>query len=258
MKKIFCTFLVIVFSFALCCCTKEQTKRSELAGEQLSDGTKTYYENILNENGLIINSKRFTENGKLLSEINYEYFYDTSGRIAKCRETDELKGTYTEKQYDKFKKIISITYFLKDDKIYNKEDLDGKGNIKKKYIYKNGEITGYIIYDRYADSKIKTACEYSLSGKSVCYTTYTRDGKTAQIKKFDKDGIVESIKKLRYKNGELIGADVFDREFLIKEKWDYSSEPYKCTLYDQNQEPSTIIEYDKNGKKLSEHTADYK
>lgn len=258
MRKIFCVFMVAVLSFALCCCTKEQTKKIEQAGDRLSDGTETRYENTLNENGLIINSKHFTKDGELIGETDYNYFYDTSGRVSKCRETDVQKGTYSEKEYNKFKEVISVTYFSKDNKIYNKEELDNKGNVKKKYIYKEGEITGYIIFDRYADSNIKNANEYSVSGKSICYTTYTRNGKTAQIKKFDKDGIIENIKKFRYKNDVLVGADVFDGEFLIKEKWDYTSEPYKCTYYNQNQEPTDIVEYDKNGNRLSQYSADHK
>lgn len=258
MKKFFCVFMVIILSFALCRCTKDQTKKVDQAGDRLSDGTETYYENTLNENGMVINSKHFKKDGTLIGETDYEYFYDTSGRISKSRETDAIKGTYTEKEYDKFKAVISVTYFTKDGKIYNKEDLDSKGNIKKTYIYKNGEMNGYIIFDRYADSNVKSTSEYAVNGKSVCYTTYTRNGKTAQIKKFDKDGIIESIKKFRYKNDVLVGADVFDGEFLIKEKWDYTSEPYKCTYYDKSQEPTVIAEFDKNGNKLSEYSANHK
>ena len=59
MKKFFCVFMVIILSFALCRCTKEQPKKVDQAGDRLSDGTETYYENTLNENGMVINSKHF-------------------------------------------------------------------------------------------------------------------------------------------------------------------------------------------------------
>ena len=175
MKKVLCSFIVIVLSLVLSCCTTENTQKETVNAEPLTDGTATYYENEKDMNGKLLHSTRYTKDGRIVEEYEYSYTYDINGKLTTIRKTDLNSGNYIETYFDRFKTKIDETVFNSDGQIKNKREFMENGCVKKSYIYKNGAQTGYILYDYYSDKQLKNETVYALDGKTVKMTTSDPD-----------------------------------------------------------------------------------
>lgn len=231
MKKFICSFLVIILSFALCCCNREQISKEKLQGEPLEDGTETYYINLLDENDLIIKSSHYDADDNLLDEHTYDYTLDLNGRKIKCVDTDTKTKERIETLFDKFKVKTTEIYYNADGAITDKKEFSANLNVKKSYTYSDGEETGYILYDYYGDNQLKTKTLYSLDGLTVNITTYYKGGLLYQIKEFDKNGLISKITKNTYQGEKLVKKTVFNGDFMPVESWDYKKSPAVHTVY---------------------------
>ena len=225
MKKVLCCFLVIIMSFALCCCKTEKTEKIKQKASPLKDGTETYYVNEYDINKNLIHSSRYTSYDRIIEEYEYSYTYDLNGKLFKIIKKDAKNGCYTETIFNKFRNKTEEISYNKNKVILNRKEFMKNGNIKKKVNYKNGSETGYILYDYYSDNQLKNATEYSVDGKAVKITTYYKNKLLYQIKQFNKDGMIEKITKYSYNGDKLTKKSIYDSEFNLVQVTDYTKNP---------------------------------
>lgn len=231
MKKSVYAAAVIILMLILNCCSADQTKTVRENAQPLSDGTKTYYVKILNEYAQIIKCSHYDENDKLLNEYEFEYTYDLNGKTIKRKKTNTLTGETTLTEYDKMKNITFETYYDRNSVIIRKNEFSQSGSVKRTFLYKNGEESGYIIYDYYSDGQIKNESEYSENGRSVRITTYYKNRQLYQIKEFGSDGMISKITKYSYKGDTVIKKSVYNSEFELTDTYDYTKDPAEHIAY---------------------------
>ncbi len=232
MKKVFCALLTVFLALILCCCENNNIKKEKVKGENLSDGTETYYINEFNDKNEIIKKTRYSSDKKIIEEYEYSYSYDINGRLISVQEDNKINHQICDTFYDKYKRISEKTVYNSKNKIISHIIYLNNGKIKKEYLYNDGKESGYIIYDYYSDYEIKNINQYSSEGKTVKVTTYYKNKQIYQIKDFNKNGLVCKITKYTYKGDKIVKESVYDSEFNLIKTTDYSKNPPVKTEYD--------------------------